>query len=276
MLRLAAGPAPGPPETLTVPGATLDDAWQALPLGAYTTLRTFGGDRLLCPESHAVRLEESARLAGSSRTIDRVALRAALRTALDGRRDGETRVRLLLTYGTDHGWVYVGVDPLPAPDPAKHERGVCCVTCALARSNPRSKSSGFIPAARRARAELPPGIEEALMLGLSDELLEGLSSNFWGIAGGVVFTAEDGVLLGITRTLVLEQARALGLAVRLQPVRHDAVGALDEAFLTSSTRGVMPVVAIDGTPVGAGVPGPVTAQLRERYEAAARRIAERP
>ena len=82
-------------------------------------------------------------------------------------------MRLLLTYGADPGWVYVAVEPLPAPDPAKYEHGVRCVTCALARSNPRSKSSGFIPAARRARAGLPPGIEEALMLGPSDELLDG-------------------------------------------------------------------------------------------------------
>ena len=114
------------------------------------------------------------------------------------------------------------------------------------------------------------------MLGPSEELLEGLSSNFWGVVNGTVCTAEDGVLLGITRTLVLDEARAAGFAVQLRPVRRDALGTLDEAFLTSSTRGVMPVVAIDEVSVGCGAPGPVTARLHERYEAAARRIAERP
>ena len=136
VLRVAAGPSPGPAETLRVAGATLDEAWQDLPLGAYTTLRTIDGDRLLCPEPHVARLEESARLAGSSRTIDRAALRGVLRDALDARRaPGETRVRLLLTYGPEPGWIYAGFEPLPAPDPAKYVRGVRTVTCALARSN---------------------------------------------------------------------------------------------------------------------------------------------
>jgi branched-chain amino acid aminotransferase len=277
VLCFRAGDAPGAPRPVDLSGSNLDEMWQRLPTGAYTTLRTWDGRRLIRLEAHVVRLEQSARYAGAGRTIDRVAIRSALAELLPlSGVAGEARVRLLLTYGAGTGEVYAGTEPLLTPDPGKYDEGVATVTCSLARPNPRSKSSAFIGPSRQARAALRPGSEEAVMTGLSGELLEGLTSNFFGVQRGGIWTADEGILVGITRTIVLEQARAAGVPVHLEPVRADDVATLDEAFITSSTRGVMPVVAVDGTTVGCGAPGPVTRMLRERYERQAAAEAEAP
>ena len=267
VLRIPAG-APHAPERLAAGALGLDEIWQRLPLGAYTTLRTFDGCRLIRLDDHLDRLEHSARLAGAPAALHRPAVRRVLSGLLPLAGGGEARVRLLLAYGDAAGDVYVGVDPLRPPVPEKYELGVRCVTCDLSRPNPRSKSSAFIGPSRRARASLPPGVEEALMVGLSGELLEGLTSNFFAWRAGALWTADDGILIGITRAIVLEQARAAGHTVHLSPVRRADAATLDEAFITSSTRGVLPVVAIDGTTIGRGVPGPLA---RDR----ARRVHER-
>jgi branched-subunit amino acid aminotransferase/4-amino-4-deoxychorismate lyase len=92
-----------------------------------------------------------------------------------------------------------------------------------------------------------------------------MSSNFFGLRDGVIWTAEEGVLAGITRSLALEVADAMGVPVELQGVREDELSMLDEAFITSASRAVLPVVEINGKAVGTGTPGPVTQRLLQGY-----------
>ncbi len=276
VLRVPAHPGATPERAaVSGPAANLDEMWQQLPVGAYTTLRTFGARRLLRINEHFTRLENSARLAGFPLAFDRVLVRRTIATLLPVAESVEARVRLLLAYAPP-GEVFIGVEPLAVQDPRKYEDGVRCVTCSLTRPNPRSKSSAFIAAARELRAGLPGGIEDAIMTGFSGEMLEGLSSNFFGWRDGALWTAGGGMLEGITRAIVLEQALAAGWTVRLAPVRCADLGALEEAFITSSTRGVMPVVTIDDVTIGTGAPGPQAREMRARYDAQVESEAETP
>jgi branched-chain amino acid aminotransferase len=111
------------------------------------------------------------------------------------------------------------------------------------------------------------GAEEALMIGRSGQILEGASSNIFIVKDGKVRTPEPqpGILVGITRAVVLRAAADAGIEVEEAEVRPEDLYGADEAFVTSSIREVMPVVSADGRTIGAGSPGPVTKQLREGY-----------
>ncbi|MDN5928695.1 MAG: aminotransferase class IV, partial [Hyphomicrobiales bacterium] len=74
-----------------------------------------------------------------------------------------------------------------------------------------------------------------------------------------------GVLEGITRRTVMEIARDMGVAVEERPVTADELRHADEAFMTSTAGGVMPIARVDGSSLGNGKPGSITRQVRERY-----------
>jgi len=95
------------------------------------------------------------------------------------------------------------------------------------------------------------------------------------VLGGVLRTASEGVLEGVTRGIVLAAATDL-LPVELRPARLADLPAASEAFITSSTREVVPVVAIDGRRIGHGRPGAVTGALLARYRDHLAHAAERP
>jgi D-alanine transaminase len=104
-------------------------------------------------------------------------------------------------------------------------------------------------------------------------ITEGSHTNVFGVLGGEVRTYPNSnyILPGITRDVVIELAHELGIPISETPIYLHEVAALEECFLTGTTSDVMPVVTIDGKPVGSGRPGAITMRL---YEALARRLAD--
>lgn len=100
---------------------------------------------------------------------------------------------------------------------------------------------------------------------LDGNLTEGPGFNVFLVIDGDLHTPDTGVLHGITRRTILELATEQGLETHVTPIPVSRVADADEAFLTSTAGGVMPVTTIDGRQLGDGTPGPVTAQLRQAY-----------
>lgn len=96
---------------------------------------------------------------------------------------------------------------------------------------------------------------------------EGTSNNTWIVKGNRIVTRQLGndILHGITRAAVLRCAADLQLEIEERPFTIDEAKQADEAFYTSASAFVMPVIEIDGAPVGTGAPGPIAARLRETY-----------
>jgi branched-chain amino acid aminotransferase len=234
---------------------------QPLPPGAYSTLRTYAGTRVFRLADHLRRLTESAALQGRPAPADAAAVRAGIAGALAATGHAESRLRL--TWAPPR--LFVSVEPFTPPPEALYRDGVRCVTVAVRRDNPQAKDTRFLDTAGRAYAALPPGVHEGLMVAEDGTVLEGLSSNFFAIRAGALHTEEERVLAGLTRTLVLEVAE---LPRAPRGLRVDELPAADECFVTSASRGVMPVVAIDDVVIGAGAPGALTAGIRARFEAA--------
>jgi 4-amino-4-deoxychorismate lyase len=128
---------------------------------------------------------------------------------------------------------------------------------------PGVKTTSYAVNMAAQRAARAAGADDAVFVGLGGELLEAPTANLWWRSGDTLYTPslELGILAGITRAALLELAPGLGLRVLEGVFTAEDLLAADEAFLSSSTREVMPVVEVDGAPVGDGAPGPVAAEL---------------
>lgn len=246
--------------------SSLDAVTRQLPEGYYTTFRTYDSCmRVIGLSAHLRRLPHA----------DSALLRRHLRRLLEPYRPGEARVRLM---ETRQGRLYISIEPLKLPPPEAYENGVRVETVDLQRSNPREKSTTFISASEEERKKIARlGIFEALLV-KNGRILEGMTSNFFYVVQDAnapfLGTARRGILLGVTRTMVIRTARGMGLKVRYQPLKLDQLPAVKEAFITSSSRGIVPVIQIDDVTVGQGRVGEITKQLAAAYEAYVRKKAE--
>jgi branched-chain amino acid aminotransferase len=128
--------------------------------------------------------------------------------------------------------------------------------------------SSMVAKARATRA----GYDEVLLLDAAGHVAEGPTTNVFLVDadGSLVTPPEDHVLHGVTRLSLIEIAKHDGRPVRVEPVAPEALFDAAEVFLSGTTAGVMPVVSIDGQPIGDGRPGPVSLALRDRYHAITR------
>ena len=111
------------------------------------------------------------------------------------------------------------------------------------------------------------GAQEAVFV-RDGVVTEGSHTNVGAVFGGELWTAPESnfILAGITRKVVLELATELGIAVRQTAIPVERFRAADEIMILGTTTEVMPVVKVDGQPVGSGTPGPVTRRLQEAFQ----------
>ena len=237
--------------------------------GVFETLRVYGGEPFAIGE-HLERLQagtEAMRLAApASADLERAA-----REVLSANDLGEARMRITVTSGSGPAGLARGPGPptvLVVAVPLTPWPPASTAIVSSLRHDEHSPLAGVkttslaqsVIASAEAREA---GADEALFLNIAGDLCEATTANVFLVLDGVAVTPplESGCLAGITRGHVLE----LGAAER--PLSRNDLAHADEAFLTSSTREVQPLVAIDGRPVGSGEPGPVTTQLAGEYSA---------
>lgn len=246
---------------------SLDDISRQIPGGVYTTFRTYQKRYAISLSDHFERLENSASLSGQSITLDREWIRLQLRKVLEHFLSEEARVRISIDLTKKAGDVYFGVEELHTPSIEEYRQGVSIITQKMHRENPQAKATSFIQEAEKVRQQNDKkGINEILMISDDGHVLEGLSSNFFGILHGHIVTAKDGILPGITRKVVLDLANQLGIPVVYNNLRVGDISKLDEAFITSASRAVLPVTNIDGQPVRNGQVGEITRKLQTAFQ----------
>jgi branched-chain amino acid aminotransferase len=245
--------------------------------GVYAAFATRNGRRVIRLSSHFRRLQDSGQRVGLALRLDPALIGNEICSILESARFPEARIRIS-AHPEDIDTLIVAAEPFEGLDPRLRERGVACRTAPGAhRRQPRAKQTGWLH--ERASLSGDPGddVYEHLLLDDDGRILEGTTSNFYAIEDTgkrpTLWTANEGVLEGIARSIVLEVA-ANEVAVELVPIARDRLAAVSEAFLTSASRGIVPIVRIDDAPVGDGVPGPWTRRLIGRYEARARTLEE--
>jgi len=253
----------------------------------YETIGTVHG-RLFAARDHLIRLERSAERIGL-RCPPRAEIERAIAATVEAAGNPESRVRVILTRGSgkldldpasvDDTQLIVIVFPLGAPTPEMYAKGVAVAIVTITRNSPRAidpavKSGNYLNnVLALGEARRRNGAYEAILCADDGCIAEGSTSNIFVVRGGQIWTppAEVGILDGITRAKVLDLCRAHELPLVERRFSPDELRGADEAFITSATRGVLPVTLVDGKPVGAGVPGPVTRRLMGLYDELARR-----
>lgn len=260
-------------QPLAVPAGakSVHELFDDLPLGVYTGLRSFGRERFLGLDAHLDRTERCMRLLGWELELDRRALRRAIDEVVRAYpTDAFVRIDVLTepphALGTDSRVLISISEVFELPERVFREGVAVEVADGLARPDPRIKTADFVIARRPFPLNREDSFEH-LLLDADGRVLECTSSNFYIVDEGQVRTSGVDMLEGITRRYVLRLCEELGLPVRLEaPLLAEALAA-DEAFLSSSTRGVVPVTRIAGQPVGDGRPGATTNHLLETYRA---------
>lgn len=230
--------------------------------GIYTVTNTYNTTQVLKLDAHLDRMEDSARRENLPLTLDRPTVRAALRQMIAEANYGSVRFRI--TVPRQHPDQFIlSLEPFHPPPPEAYANGVRCITApGSARRNPAAKTADWMQS--RKQITIPPGVYEALLLNAAGDILEGFSSNFYAIIGDTLHTAASGVLPGIAQQIVMAVAPAL-VSVERSAVNVRDLARLNEAFITSSSRGIVPVVQIDDQRIGTGAPGTHTLALRQAY-----------
>ncbi|MDH7577683.1 MAG: aminotransferase class IV [Bacillota bacterium] len=160
-------------------------------------------------------------------------------------------------------------EPYPA---AAYARGFRAVTVSFSRNHlsplVRLKSLNYLENILGRQEAAAAGADEGIFLNLKGEVTEGTFSNIFLVFGRdsvVTPPPESGLLPGITREIILFLAGELGFSVAEKTILPQDFEKAREAFLTNSLFEVMPLIALDGAPIGAGRPGPVAGSLRGAY-----------
>ncbi|MCB8976353.1 MAG: aminotransferase class IV [Ardenticatenaceae bacterium] len=249
--------------------ASFDQLYEGLDLGVYSALRTFEHNKFLYLEHHIERTRRSMALLGWTEVLDETRLRQGLHEACTQYPQPEARVRFDFLaappyhLGTDSR-LLIGLMPFMPPPPELYERGVHVGFAPdLARANPLAKTADF--AQKRQVYKANADVYEYLLLSPAGEILEGTSTNFYGVLDGVFHTAGTGVLAGITRKIILDLAAGLHIPVSLEPIHVAQIPQLSEAALSGSSRALLPVVQIGDQVVGNGRPGPICQKILAAY-----------
>lgn len=259
--------------------------------GIYETLRTYDGEPFLF-DRHMRRLRNSAAMMSLTLPLDSDGFLARIRETmaaaeLGGRDQEEAYLRILVTRGIGD----LSYDPAVCPEPSivviakpqidppaeVYERGVKTIISSIVRNhpgtvNPLIKSNNLLNNALAMQEAVRAGAFEAVMRNYRGELAECTTANVFIVRDGEVLTPplDAGLLPGITREFLFDIGREEGIAVREETLRDEDLFGADEAFLTSTTREVVPIVSVGDRTIGPGVPGRVTLALLAAFRRRAR------
>ena len=232
--------------------------------GAFESLRVYGGRPFRLAE-HLDRLESSCARLGLE-LLARQELDELVALALGEAGEAEAVLRVYATPGSGQGPVaLVVVSELPADLDELRARGIRVITVEFRPADLIGgvKSTSYalnMMAVDEARAR---DADDALFVSADGTVLEGTTSNVWWRRGTTLSTPGGaGILAGVTRDVLLGLAPATGFEVVEGTYTVDDLAAGDEAFASSSIREVMPIVALDGRPIGDGKPGEAAATLQ--------------
>jgi D-alanine transaminase len=247
----------------------------------YEVLRVYGGRAWLCDE-HFQRLAHS--------------LEAIRLTGVDVGRLRDRALQTLDRSGVEEGIIYIQVTRGSAPrshpfpkdavplellyvqtfeDPYQEarEKGACVISRPDIRWDRCDiKSTNLLANILTNQEAREAGCREALFYLPDGTFTEGTHTNLFGVRQGRLVTApkNNEILPGITRGFVVGLAARAGVAVEEHKLHRERLGEVSELFVSGTTSEILPVVAVDGTPVGDGQPGPITRRLQAEYVEAVR------
>ena len=254
--------------------------------GVFEGIRVYSHRVFMLPE-HVSRLYESARAIRLTIPISEAEMVAAVEQTVAANRIEDGYVRLVITRGagslgldirkTSDPQVIVIADTITLYPQELYEKGLSIVTASTIRNHPgalspRIKSLNYLNNILAKIEATDQGCLEALMLNHKGDVAECTGDNIFIVKQGVLKTppTDAGILEGITRNVVLQLAEKAGIPTREVTLQRHDLYVADEFFLTGTAAELIPVVQLDGRPIGDGKPGPMTQKLLELFQKFAR------
>jgi branched-chain amino acid aminotransferase len=251
--------------------------------GVFEGIRAYNG-RVFRLQEHLDRLFDSARTIDLAVPMTKDEMGKAIIETLRKNNLRNGYVRPIVTRGVGD----LGLDPRKCPVPTViiiavewgamygdlYEKGLKAVTVSIRRNSacalpPNVKSLNYLNNILAKIEANYKGGDEAILFDTNGYVSEGSGDNIYIVKNGVIYTPPTlNNLRGITRIVVLEIAKSLGITLQEQNMGYFDIYSADEVFVTGTAAEVAPITLIDGRSIGSGKPGPVTRQLIAAFHAA--------
>jgi branched-chain amino acid aminotransferase len=249
--------------------------------GVFEGIRAYGG-KIFREEEHVDRLYRSARAISLDIPLRPAEFLQAMYDTMAANGLTDAYIRAIVTRGKGD----LGLDPRKCPKPCIiiitasielypeefYQKGLDVVTASTRQKpsdvlSPRIKSCNYLNNILAKIEGIRAGCIEAILLNQKGEVAECTGDNLFIVADGVIKTPppEAGILLGVTRGVVIGLAREMGVEVQEVPLTRFDVMTADEVFLTGTAAEVIAVVRVDGRQIGDGTAGELTMKLLAKF-----------
>lgn len=249
--------------------------------GIYETMRVYQGQAFML-EKHLERLFQSADMIFLRMPWSRVYLLNAVERTIRANRLKEGVLRLAVSRGAGprgldpklakRPTLVIMVFPFKPYPPSYYTKGISIALTSIRRNhrlslNPVIKSNNFLNNILAWKDAHDRGAQEGVFLNVDGNVAEGTTSNIFLVKNKTVITpaVETGILLGVTRQILLGLSKRLGYKTQERFVKPHELFQADEAFLAGTTIEVLPIHSVDNKVIASGLPGPVTKSLAESY-----------
>jgi len=241
--------------------------------GVFDYLRTYRGLPFHLKE-HLLRLKYSGEYLGIHLPHSLEEIEKIIKRLLDQNGYLESSIKIILTGGVSPDQItpqetaslIILIYPLASLPKEDYHLGIITMTTPLQRSLPTAKTLHYAPAIMALQQGRYKNAKEILYLNANHEILEASTSNFFGFTKkGVLLTCDsEEILLGITREIIIKLAKE-HFPVELRAVNYAELNEIEESFITSSNKEILPVVQIDDQLIGSGKIGPFTQKLMHLF-----------
>ncbi len=250
--------------------------------GVFEGIRVYGGKVFLL-DQHIKRLYEGARAIRLKIPVSDQEMTLAVEETVAANDIQDGYVRLVITRGagslgldiqrTSNPQVIIIADTISLYPAELYEQGLKLITASTIRNHPQAlspqvKSLNYLNNILAKIEGTDADCLEALMMNHKGEVAECTGDNIFIVKNGILKTpsTDAGILEGITRNAVMMLAKQAGLEVKEVTLTRNDIYVADECFLTGSAAEVIAAVSLDGRQIGDGKPGPITKDLKKRFE----------
>ena len=249
--------------------------------GVFEGLRVYGGD-VFQAQAHLDRLAYSAQQIRLELPYSLAQLAEAMDECIRVNEISQGYIRLVVTRGPgllglnpfncSKATVFIVADQIELYPEEMYANGMPVIIAKTVRTsprmlNPKVKSLNYLNSTLAKIEAIDAGVLEALMTNEQGNLAEGTGDNIFIVRDGAVITppAEAGILLGITRGVVMHLAREMDLVVLEENFTPAELLTVDECFLTGTAAEIIAVIKVGQKPLGEGTPGPITKKLQAAF-----------
>lgn len=250
--------------------------------GVFEGIRCYNGNVFKFSE-HIDRLYDSARAISMKIQLTKDELKDAVINTLKANNLKDSYIRLIVTRGVGklglnpfncaESQIIIITDFIQLYSKELYEKGLDAIIVSTIRNhsnalNPNIKSLNYLNNILAKIECINAGATEGIMLNKDGYVAEGTGDNIFIVKNNEVLTPHTsaGILIGITRNVVMELAKEAGMTVREEQLTRNDLYNADECFLTGTAAEIIPVVNLDGRKIASGKPGKVTLSLLKKYQ----------